>query len=501
MSRCESKVKTGKPIAVFQRHRRSAIGREMALYTTGAALTWWAARHFEGSFIILIFALPALGFTIRAFGLFLSYLDPGKRIGIYENGLELGRKFFSRDEIQSISFSLTRVTRDSGGSHTERRYNLHLPQSKVVSMFFSDEPLPFYFNHEEFIAALKQIGIPIIDELAPAEHCETPNYTSIKRDPALARTIQVEFERIFRDTDTPRLTGKALALLEAGNRERKQRRLRILLKYLALRTVEFSGYLIGIILILSVVGFTGSFLNEILKTLRGSGSPDWTRLGVYLVSTVLCYWCGTRCWKPLEKIATSARRSLATFSAIRKPADLSPEALESPHLLYLRSFTGEYFRYLETTIESARDGLRQKYETLERDLDQTLIAATRDRLPFFALSNAKDASVSSGVIALYVPTSDWVTVAGLFMMKASVVILNLSVLSESVMAELRALHEIEAMERTIVIIGEHFPLQSIENEEAEILKTFPYQTSESSSDLSNQLSHFLDKILTNPGSH
>ena len=167
------------------------------------------------------------------------------------------------------------------------------------------------------------------------------------------------------------------------------------------------GYVIGSVLIFSIVLFAGLILKDALDVIKGSFDGNWKRPVFSAIGLVGAYWFGTRCWKPLGKIAGKARRFRAIFSSIRKPIPILHSDIENPHLLYLRSFSAEYFRYLQTTSDSGRDGLAQKYETLERELDQILIAAARDQLPFFALANSRDASASSEIRVLYVPTPDW----------------------------------------------------------------------------------------------
>ena len=77
------------------------------------------------------------------------------------------------------------------------------------------------------------------------------------------------------------------------------------------------------------------------------------------------------------------------------------------------------------------------------------------------------------------------------MVRANVVILNLSALSESVMAELWALNEIGVHEKTFVVMGENFPIHLIEREETELLKRFPHQAREDDFDLQDRLSRFV----------
>ncbi|MEO0448273.1 MAG: hypothetical protein AAF191_19585, partial [Verrucomicrobiota bacterium] len=128
---------------------------------------------------------------------------------------------------------------------------------------------------------------------------------------------------------------------------------------------------------------------------------------------------------------------------------------------------------------------------LERELDQLLVETVEGRVPLFALANAQDASASRDLRVLYVPTPDWVKVAGLLMIKSSAIILHLSALTESVMAELWALDRLDAQDRTFVILGSEFPYDQLTVEESARLEGFAHRENESAAGLSQSLTHFL----------
>ena len=205
----------GAPLVIYERYSRRSIGVQLVLYFAGVVLAWWVARFFDGSFLILLFVLPALWLSFTALNLFFRFLDPGKRIGIYEEGVSLDRRFFGWSEIEKIGYSRVRVTKDSGGSHTDLKYQFYLRSGKEHLMQLTDETLPFHFDHEELMEMFRQMSATVFDELGPIEHREGIDHQQLcARDPALAKQLRHEFREVFANAVSPSSVEKTLASLE-----------------------------------------------------------------------------------------------------------------------------------------------------------------------------------------------------------------------------------------------------------------------------------------------
>jgi hypothetical protein len=217
----------------------------------------------------------------------------------------------------------------------------------------------------------------------------------------------------------------------------------------------------------------------------------WIRLPFLIIAIPAVLKGAKMSWPVGDAFESRARRNRASFSAIRKSRPVTAEALAGSYALYLRSFAGEYFRYLQTTAEQGREGLARKYETLERELDHAVLSASQEHLPLLALANSRDASASPELHALFVPTRDWVKVAAHLMSRSTAVILNLSAATESLLAEIWALDHLGAQAHTFVVIGSEFRLDDLHKQEQQRLEGFPHRAREDAPDLNWKLEQFI----------
>ncbi|MEM0969420.1 MAG: hypothetical protein AAGJ31_08735 [Verrucomicrobiota bacterium] len=480
----------GEPVVAYERYRRGELFLQFAICAVLAALGWWGARLLEGQLLMILLALPAVGLSLVAFQLFLRILDPGKRVAVYELGLAFGKRELLWEEVEKVSHELLDVTQN-GATHQELRITVFPRERGEESMVMTNETLPFHVDREAFVHALEQRGVLVEDELAPKEHRVGGGSTLVVRQPDLEIQLHEEFQEVFENSGAANRMTEVLGALENGNRERRRRRRTLVLRYLCEKALHVVGTVAGAACILALVPLAAMLLNAVVQLFRGTFRLEGPGLFFAAVGLVVLGWAGTRCWKPLEKLGERVRRLWSRVEAIREPAVVTEAQLSQPHLLFLRSFQGEYFRYLESSVDRGSMGMATKYETLERELDQLLVETVEGRVPLFALANAQDASASRDLRVLYVPTPDWVKVAGLLMIKSSAIILHLSALTESVMAELWALDRLDAQDRTFVILGSEFPYDQLTVEESARLEGFAHRENESAAGLSQSLTHFL----------
>jgi hypothetical protein len=86
------------------------------------------------------------------------------------------------------------------------------------------------------------------------------------------------------------------------------------------------------------------------------------------------------------------------------------------------------------------------------------------------------------------------TQEGVTPIRARAVTLNLSVGTESLLAELWALEQLGAQSQTFVVLGENFRIETLEAEDRRRLETFPHQVHANAPELPTKLATFVEAL-------
>ena len=498
----------GAIIVQYSTYRRGWLAAQFLLTGFGAAGIWRLMKLIEPSIFVPLLAFVAVPLSLYCLSVFFRLLSPGRTVAVRERGLVVGKKAFLWEEIEKVTY---RLDVGSSADTTDRRshqFEFHLAaKDRVEFLSLDEDALPSHVDVQEFISHLQERvrEVDFLDE--PKVRKEQVQKREIRRYPELHDGLRSEAENALRQASREGISLRVSDALKKGERRRKDLArahwwssltagIRSVAYTLAAIMLVFVGFYSGFALLFQLaadIGFASFDLFDLFDI--PAGALRYSILGTLVV---VAWWSTGH----LETLARRNRRSVRQHVAVTnilKPRDgtsqaeafLSMARAGEAFAVYLRSFSGEYFQYLEKPLVGGSEyRLPVEYEVVERDFDLALATAVEGLIPTFALANVSDASVSRKLQILCVPDEEWFIVACELISAADVVLVHLAAVTESLLAELTVLDRQSLHEKTLLIWGKEFDSRELPEAEKELVSRFPNRVAEADHGWQKELRNF-----------
>lgn len=504
------------------RNRRRALGKRIVAYVpdpllktawrflltaTLAAALWSIAEAIGIRYVDAVIALVALVPTFKALALFLRLVRPGKRIAVHDHGVILGRRSLLWEEIEKVEYHLDLGSEYSSPDTRYHDFTFRLTDGKSEWLRLDDGPLPTYVDVDRFrdllyvATELVDLAMPTVQRVAAGE---TP-----ARDPVLAEQLRGLLTRVEAAPARGVLSAQAEQALRQGERRRgRLARNSTLLVLLLIALGLISGLATAVLVTLgffSGVGLLATFFGaldafDLFEPINALGGFRLPAMALLFASS---WWSAGKASTLTEDTYKELARQNALSGAFRSERALSSrEALLSllesgePFALYLRSFSDEFFQYLQPGLPHVSGVEIPEYEGIARDFDITLISTLSDEMPVFGLANAADASSSSRLRRLFVENEQWFDTVAELAREASAVVVHLGSVTEGLMAELELLDRAAAKGKTLLIRGEQFSESGLSEVERARVLAFQYQLDEDALSEGGPILEFLALLST-----
>jgi len=499
----------GAAIVDYVPYRRLHVAGWLLLASSGAALLWYTMKLIEPHLLVPVLALAAIPLSGISLFLFLRLLAPGKRVTVREQGIVLGRKVLRWDDIERVEYRVQLPSRHEVMDRWTHQLMFHLQDGGSPEFANFDED--FLTSHVDLsqLLALLEAKVPEVDYVdEPKMRKEDSRTAEVQRDSNLAAYLREELDGLPVKAVDDGVSPRVKAALQDGECRRSELARRY--RSSSIRASVQSGLATVIVVLSVLIGLWSAFalLGQIAEDVGFGTAGIFDDLGLSLAliryPVVIAIIAGA--WwlaVSLEPRAVSKRKQARKHSALadvlkqagkRRDTDEFLALAESgePFALYLRSFSAEFFQFLEKPIlDGPETSLPIEYEVVERDFDTALSEVTDQALPLYALANASDPSLSRKLRIVAVPDREWFAVACELILEAAVVVVHLSAVTESLLAELVALERLSCQGKTFLIIGKDFNLEQLHPDETTRLASFEHRTEEDDFEWPNQLQSFL----------
>lgn len=451
-------------------------------FGTLAAVAWWPGSQLEGRIWAVPFFLAALVLALTSFKHVLRLVGPGKRVAVYQRGIRVGRRTYRWDELKRVAYS--REASHADGNAVDHHWRFERKDGKVNHFHVRDDGLGLYLDVAELEGLLSA-------NVRAYENLHAPKVTTVAADPFTVGAAELpDGAEVAARLDERTEWSDVLELLRRGRarcrRVRLEFRARAVgtgLAVIALKTVTAFLVLgaLGAGLLVALRGGEALLADEpTLDTIiEALALPDsFVGYATLCLGSGLAFWAGSRIESRFRGLHPRAQRFQAVADRLRATGPEAVEALAGhvragrPFGIYLRSFAGEHFRFLEASPNLAE---LPEIEPIARELDTEIARLVSDRMPLFALANVGDPTPPAEVAQLFVADETWERTATELLRRADLVVLHLAQATPSLLCELVVLDELDARDRTLVIAGEALADQP--DLEA-LLKRFPHRAAE-----------------------
>lgn len=498
----------GPTIVEYSPYRRGSLAVRFLLTGSGAAGLWHLMKSVEPHIILVpLLALGALPLFFYCLSAFFRLLSPGKMVSVRERGIVLGKKAFHWKEIEKISYRLNPGASDNRQSH---EFKFHLAGKNRTEYFsFEEDDLPSHVDIQEFLGHLQQ-GVQEVDFLdQPKVRKEQDRKRGVRRDAKLAERLRASAGDAMREASREGISPRVSNALKGGERQRKElaagcRWSSVTAGFcsgvstMALILIVLVGFISCLMLLFQMAFDIGIATDSVFESFGiPPGVLGYGMLGIVMAAA---WWSAGNLERLANRKRKSARKQAARAKSLKKPPNapnqsdelISAAKSKEPFGVYLRSFSGEYFQYLEKPVVGGSGyHLPIDYEVLERDFDLELTTAAESLMPIFTLANVTDPSVSRKLRILCVPDQEWFIVACELICEADVVLVHLAAVTESLLAELNVLDKLSYREKTLLIRGKQFDIRELDEEEKGLVSRFPNKVVEGAPGWREELRNFL----------
>lgn len=465
-----------------------------------AALGWYVMHYTDGHWYNFLIGLVTVGLSLFGLQLLFRVLMPNKKIIIYENGIAIGRKRILWSSIENVEYHYT-LPKERNES-IEHHWLFVLKDKREINLTTNQYNLDHYINLDEMESYLKahvsnynnlhqpKIKTEQISQRSPEQLITLPNREAIKQSiekppPPWSSVLKVLQQGYVRRQQHIRKSQWKSALIYFVHLATEMMiRILVLASVLAgiVLLVQLSDDLFGDNVVLSRVFSFSNILNYILLVLG-------TILGVFLAIRLEPYM-------KAFQIKANQYRFIAKQLKQTDPKNNTEELSrikekQQPFALYLRSFSAEYFQYVETSYDIDEHA---DITVMTRPLDTYLVNTIAQQLPLFALANINDTAPPNGMLQLFTQNEDWMIVADELIRTATLVIVYLNEATPSLLRELTILDLTNSHNRTLLVLGKTIKNKQLSNELEKLLKRFSHQTTESPSDIEAVATQLLKQL-------